>query len=127
MKARLLLVFVLVSLMAGCMPPTLGPARKRQAKAEETKKEGKARDAVEQSVINLAAEFAGERRYKVTRSSRLVEDLGFDADDRRFFIQALEVEYEIKIDRHDANNIRTVGQAVDRIKIEMDKGERTDE
>ena len=68
---------------------------------------------IRRRIIELAAETAGVDPDQVSQSSRLREDLEFDSLDIVEFTMAVEDEFDLNIPDESANDVATVGQAVD--------------
>lgn len=70
---------------------------------------------VEERVIDIVAEQLGVEKEKINRDSSFVNDLGADSLDQVELVMELEEEFDINIPDDMAENITTVGQAVDHI------------
>ncbi|HMO14101.1 MAG TPA: acyl carrier protein [Pirellulaceae bacterium] len=71
--------------------------------------------SVLERVIDIVAEQLGVEKEKITRESSFVNDLGADSLDQVELVMELEEEFDINIPDDVAENIQTVGQAVDHI------------
>lgn len=71
---------------------------------------------IEEEVIKLTSEELGGKTGEITRNSRFVEDLGADSLDTIELIMKLEERYNLKIEDKDAQQMLTVGSAIDYIK-----------
>ena len=69
-------------------------------------------------VREIIADELGVEMEKVTDDAAFVEDLGADSLDLTELLMALEEEYQIDID-DEANEIQTVGDAVNYIKSKI--------
>ncbi len=69
-------------------------------------------DTVQGRVIEIITEELGVEADKVTAEASFVEDLGADSLDTVELIMAFEEEFEIDIPDEDAEEMRTVGDAV---------------
>ena len=69
--------------------------------------------AIQQRVIELAAEQGGVHPSQVARDTHFVNDLNFDSLDLVELTMALEDEFELSISDAEAQELQTVGQAVD--------------
>ena len=67
-------------------------------------------------VTKLVCEQLGVKEEEVTPEASFVEDLGADSLDTVELVMALEEEFETEIPDEEAENIRTVGDAVKYIK-----------
>jgi acyl carrier protein len=70
---------------------------------------------VVEAVHRIVAERLDRKPEEVTDEARFIEDLGADSLDLTELLMALEEEYQIDID-DEANEIQTVGDAVNYIK-----------
>ncbi len=68
-----------------------------------------------EKVKDLIVDNLGVNPEAVTLEASFVEDLGADSLDVVEFIMALEQEFELEIPDEDAEQIKTVGNAVDYI------------
>lgn len=68
-----------------------------------------------EKVKDLIVDNLGVNPEAVTLEASFVEDLGADSLDVVEFIMALEQEFELEIPDEDAEQIKTVGDAVDYI------------
>jgi len=66
-------------------------------------------------VKNVVAEKLNVGENQVTVDAKFVEDLGADSLDQVELIMALEDEFELKIPEEEAEQLSTVGAAVDYI------------
>ncbi len=71
--------------------------------------------SVLERVIDIVAEQLGVEKEKITRESSFVNDLGADSLDQVELVMELEEEFDVNIPDDVAENIQTVGQAVDHI------------
>ena len=70
---------------------------------------------MEKKIISLIAEKLGKPADKVTRDSRLIEDLGADSLDVVELIMAFEDEFNISLPDEDVAKMKTIGSIVDYI------------
>ncbi|MFN2341127.1 MAG: acyl carrier protein [Halanaerobium sp.] len=63
-------------------------------------------------VIDIVAEELAVDRDEVTEDSSFIEDLGADSLDVVELVMAFEEEFDVEIPDEDAENIRTVDDAV---------------
>lgn len=70
---------------------------------------------IEQKVIDVIVDKLNAERSEVTREANFTTDLGADSLDTVEIIMAFEQEFEITIPDEDAQNIKTVGEAIDYI------------
>ncbi len=68
---------------------------------------------VSQRVIDIVAEQLGVDKEKVTPETSFVNDLGADSLDTVELVMELEEEFDINIPDDAAENIQTVGQAIE--------------
>ena len=69
--------------------------------------------SVEAKVIDVVAEQLGVDIDKITRDTSFVNDLGADSLDTVELIMELEEEFDTTIPESTAEQIQTVGQAID--------------
>ena len=65
-----------------------------------------------EKVIDIVAEELAVDRDEVTEDSSFIEDLGADSLDVVELVMAFEEEFDVEIPDEDAENIRTVEDAV---------------
>jgi acyl carrier protein len=70
-------------------------------------------DNVEAKVREIIVNELGVESEKVTREASFVEDLGADSLDTVELVMAFEEEFGIDIPDEDAEQMRTVGDAID--------------
>jgi acyl carrier protein len=73
-----------------------------------------------EKVIEVVADRLGRPVDEVKTESNFVEDLGADSLDLVELIMALEDEYDVTIPDEDAQNIRTIADAVAYIETHRD-------
>ncbi|MCL4221661.1 MAG: acyl carrier protein [Phycisphaerales bacterium] len=71
---------------------------------------------IEAKVIDIVANQLGADKASITRNTSFVEDLNADSLDTVELVMEFEDEFETSIPDDQAENIRTVGQAIDFIK-----------
>jgi acyl carrier protein len=71
---------------------------------------------IEAKVIEIVAEQMGTDKTKIDRSTNFVEDLNADSLDTVELVMEFEDEFETSIPDDQAENIKTVGQAINFIK-----------
>ncbi|MCH7791785.1 MAG: acyl carrier protein [Planctomycetes bacterium] len=71
---------------------------------------------IEAKVIEIVAEQLGTDKTKVTRDTSFVEDLNADSLDQVELVMEFEDEFETSIPDDKAEQLKTVGQAIDFIK-----------
>jgi acyl carrier protein len=76
--------------------------------------------SVEERVYEIVAEQLGVDRDKIKRESAFVADLGADSLDNVELVMELEEEFDINIPDETAEQIQTVGEAIDHIKKAID-------
>lgn len=69
--------------------------------------------SIEEQVINVVAEQLAVDKEKITRETSFVNDLGADSLDTVELIMELEEEFGLTIPESAAEQIQTVGQAID--------------
>ena len=69
--------------------------------------------STEAKVIDVVAEQLGVDKDKITRDTSFVNDLGADSLDTVELIMELEEEFDTTIPESTAEQIQTVGQAMD--------------
>ncbi|KAJ1650098.1 mitochondrial acyl carrier protein [Dispira simplex] len=73
------------------------------------------REKVEERVLEVLKDFDKVPQDKLTPKSDFAKDLGLDSLDIVEVVMAIEEEFTVEIPDKDADEIRTVGQAVDYI------------
>ena len=71
---------------------------------------------VEQKVKGIIAEQLGVAEDEIKTTSSFIEDLGADSLDIVELVMAMEEEFEVEIPDEEAENIKTVGDAINYIK-----------
>ena len=82
--------------------------------------------SVEERVIEIVSEQMGVSKDQVSRETSFINDLGADSLDTVELVMELEEEFDITIPDEKAEQIQTVGQAVDYIKQHLDNGKPAD-
>lgn len=67
---------------------------------------------IESKVKNIIAEQLGVGEDEIKPESSFVEDLGADSLDIVELVMAMEEEFEVEIPDEEAENIKTVGDAI---------------
>jgi acyl carrier protein len=67
---------------------------------------------VEQKVKNIIADQLGVGEEEIKQTSSFIEDLGADSLDIVELVMAMEEEFEVEIPDEEAENIKTVQDAV---------------
>ncbi len=70
---------------------------------------------VEQKVKNIIADQLGVGEDEIKQTSSFIEDLGADSLDIVELVMAMEEEFEVEIPDEEAENIKTVQDAVNYI------------
>jgi acyl carrier protein len=73
-------------------------------------------EEIEAKVIEIVAEQMGTDKAKVTRDTSFVEDLNADSLDQVELVMEFEDEFETSIPDEKAEQLKTVGQAIEFIK-----------
>lgn len=68
---------------------------------------------IEGKVIDIVAEQMSVEKSEITRETSFVNDLNADSLDTVELVMELEDEFETSIPDEDAENIQTVGQAIE--------------
>jgi len=76
---------------------------------------------IEERVKKIVVDQLGVREDQVTPDASFVDDLGADSLDTVELVMALEEEFNLEIPDEDAENIRTIGEAVEYIKEHLEK------
>jgi acyl carrier protein len=84
-------------------------------------KENQTVASVEERVIDIVCENLGVSKEQVTRNTSFIEDIGADSLDIVELVMELEEEFEITIPDDQAEQIKTVGEAIDYIEREQAK------
>ena len=69
-----------------------------------------------EKIVSIISEVLSVEENKITMESTFVDDLGADSLDIYQIIMGIEEEFDIDIPDNAAENIRTVGDAVEQIK-----------
>ena len=69
--------------------------------------------ALQDRVIDLIAEQLSIEKSEITLTASFTEDLGADSLDTVELVMAFEEEFDIEIPDEDAENLRTVQDAID--------------
>lgn len=69
--------------------------------------------SIEEQVINVVADQLAVDKVKINRATSFVNDLGADSLDTVELIMELEEEFDLMIPESAAEQIQTVGQAID--------------
>ncbi|MBX4200514.1 acyl carrier protein [Candidatus Parcubacteria bacterium] len=77
--------------------------------------------SVEERVIDIVCENLGVNKEQVTRQTAFVEDIGADSLDIVELVMELEEQFEITIPDDQAEQIKTVGEAIDYVEREQAK------
>lgn len=70
-------------------------------------------DTIESRIKKVVAEQLGVSSIEIKSADSFIDNLGADSLDEVELVMALEDEFEISISDEDANNIKTVQQAID--------------
>ncbi len=70
---------------------------------------------VEERVRNIICDQLAVEQEKVTQAASFIDDLGADSLDIVELVMAMEEEFEVEIPDEEAENIKTVGDAVNYI------------
>ena len=70
---------------------------------------------IEQKVKNIIAEQLGVGEEEIKTTSSFIEDLGADSLDIVELVMAMEEEFEVEIPDEEAENIKTVQDAINYI------------
>ena len=71
--------------------------------------------AIEAKVKNIIADQLGVGEDEIKPESSFIEDLGADSLDIVELVMAMEEEFEVEIPDEEAENIKTVGDAINYI------------
>jgi len=97
------------------VPPAASAVKEGQAGT------GSTATTVEERVIDIVCENLGVNKEQVTRQTSFIEDIGADSLDIVELVMELEEEFEITIPDDQAEQIKTVGEAIDYIEREQAK------
>lgn len=73
-------------------------------------------DEIRDKVINLVAERMGVEPDQITEETHFINDLQSDSLDMAELVIDLEEEFDLNISDEEAQQIETVGQAIEHIK-----------
>jgi acyl carrier protein len=74
-------------------------------------------EQIRQKVIDIVCEHLAVNKDQVTDSTSFIEDIGADSLDIVELVMELEEEFDIQIPDDQAEKIKTVGEAVEYIKV----------
>ena len=74
---------------------------------------------IESKVLSIIADQLDIDKSSIELDSSFIDDLGADSLDSVELVMALETEFEIDIPDEDADKIKTVRQAIDKIKANI--------
>ena len=74
---------------------------------------------IESKVLSIIADQLDIDKSSIELDSSFIDDLGADSLDSVELVMALETEFEIDIPDEDADKIKTVSQAIDKIKANI--------
>jgi len=77
--------------------------------------------SVESRVKEIIIDQLGVDEKEVTMEAKFIDDLGADSLDLVELVMALEEEYDTEISDEDAEKIQTVGDAIEYIKLHLEK------
>ena len=69
---------------------------------------------VKEEIINLLCEKLGFEQIEITEDKDIVNDLGADSLDMVEVVMGIEEKYGIKIDDREVDDIKTVGDLIER-------------
>lgn len=76
---------------------------------------------VAEEVKKVIAELLSVEESAVTENAKFVDDLGADSLDTVELVMALEEKFNVEISDEDAQNIKTVGEAIAYIEKKLNK------
>ena len=82
--------------------------------------------SIQDRVIEIVCDNLGVNREQVTRQTSFQDDIGADSLDIVELVMELEEEFDITIPDDQAEKIKTVGEAIDYIEREREKGPASD-
>ena len=75
--------------------------------------------SLEESVTDLVVEQLGVSKEEAVLQASFIDDLGADSLDIVELVMSLEEEFDIEIPDEKAEQIQTIGQAIDYLKTEL--------
>ena len=78
--------------------------------------------SIEDRVRKIVVEQLGVKEDEVTSTASFVDDLGADSLDTVELVMAFEEEFGVDIPDEDAEQMRTVADAIKYLKAQMDEG-----
>ena len=78
--------------------------------------------SIENKVKSIIADQLGVGDDEIEPTSRFIEDLGADSLDIVELVMAMEEEFEVEIPDEEAENIKTVGDAINYIQTHKPQG-----
>lgn len=73
------------------------------------------KEQIKATILNIVSEQLGKPIDDITEESKFVEDLGADSLDNVELVMTMEQKFEIEIPQERAEEITSVGQAVEHI------------
>jgi acyl carrier protein len=77
-------------------------------------------ESIEQKVIQIVAEQMSVDKATITRNTSFVNDLNADSLDTVELVMELEDEFDLTIPDDEAEKMKTVGEAIDYIKKQLE-------
>jgi len=77
---------------------------------------------IESKVTDIVAEQMGVDKGEINRETHFINDLNADSLDTVELVMEFEDEFETSIPDEEAEKIQTVGQAIEYIKGQLEKG-----
>jgi len=77
-------------------------------------------ESIEQKVIQIVAEQMSVDKGTITRNTSFVNDLNADSLDTVELVMELEDEFDLTIPDDEAEKLKTVGEAIDYIKKQLE-------
>jgi acyl carrier protein len=78
-------------------------------------------EQIRSKVIDIVCDHLAVNKDQVTDSTNFIEDIGADSLDIVELVMELEEEFDITIPDTEAEKIKTVGEAIEHIKITLKK------
>ena len=78
--------------------------------------------SIEDKVIKIVCDQLSSTPDKITRDTSFINDLGADSLDTVELVMEFEDEFETSIPDESAEKLQTVGEAIEFIKLNLNKG-----
>jgi len=81
-------------------------------------------DNINQKITQILVDKMGIAETEVTDDANFIKDLGIDSLDYAELVMEFEQAFDIKIPDSDAEELQTINQAIDYIKVKMEEDQQ---